>query len=88
MRRARRPLGWRQTRPDPAKVGPLLRQAGFRASEDDPIYVRASFDGGENPRRIHARYANGWTCLMHLSIDGSFSLSQSFRVQFSGRLPA
>jgi hypothetical protein len=81
----RRKSGWRQTQPDPATVGPLLRKAGFIGSESDPISVRASFDDEGRPRRVHARYAEGWTCCMHLALDGSYSLSQSVRMRVTGK---
>jgi len=87
--RPRRKAGWRQTAPDPATIGPLLRKAGFVGSEVDPISVRASFDDEGRPRRVHARYPEGWTCVMHLAIDGSYSLSQSIRMRVTGkRVPA
>lgn len=85
MARPRRKSGWRTTQPDPAVIGPMLRQAGFVGSEADPIAVRASFDDEERPRRIHARYADGWTCVMHLSLDRSYTLSQCLRMRVSAR---
>lgn len=85
MRQPRRRSGWRQTQPDPAKVGPLLRDAGFIGSEADPISVRASFDRDDRLRRVHARYAAGWTCVLHMTADGSYSLSQSLRLRATGR---
>ncbi|HEX8485712.1 hypothetical protein [Sphingomonas sp.] len=88
MARSHARRGWRSTQPDPALIGPMLRQAGFIGSDSDPTSVRASFDADGRPRRIHARYAEGWTCAMHLSIDGSYSLSQSIRMRVSGRVPA
>lgn len=84
MARARRRSGWRMTSPDPAKIGPILREAGFIGSEADPIAVRASFDDAGRPRRIHAQYADGWTCVMHMSLDGSHSLSQCLRMHVAG----
>lgn len=75
---------WRTTQPDPAIIGPLLRDAGFRGSDADPTSCRASFDADGRPRRLHARYAEGWTCTMHLSADGSYSLSQSIRTRVYG----
>jgi len=77
----RRTRGWRTVGQDPAKVGPLLREAGFRGSEADPVDVRASYDADGRPRRIHARYADGWSCVMHLAADRSYSLSQTYRTR-------
>lgn len=88
MRRTRRKRGWRVIQPDPAKIGPLLRDAGFVGSDADPIRVSASFDQDERPRRIHAYYDSGWSCVMHLSADGSYSLSQSIRMRTHGRVPS
>lgn len=77
--------GWRHTTPDPATIGPMLRKAGFVASDVDPVRVSASFDHDGRPRRIHARYPDGWTCLLNLSLDGSYTLSQSLRMRIVGR---
>lgn len=88
MRSPRRKRGWRTTAPDPVTIGPLLRQAGFVGSDADPVSVSASFDADDRPRRVHARYADGWTCTMHLARDGAFSLTQSIRMRVSGRMPA
>jgi hypothetical protein len=82
--RSLRRRGWRTTSPDPAGIGPMLRHAGFVGPDSDPTSVRVSFDADGRPRRVHARYADGWTCTMHLCADGSYSLSQSLRVRVSG----
>jgi hypothetical protein len=81
----RRKSGWRQTQPDPAVIGPRLREFGFIGSETNPISVRASFDAEGRPRRVHARYADGWTCTLHLSTDRSYSISQSLRMRVTGK---
>jgi hypothetical protein len=81
----RRKPAWRTITPDPAKVGPLLREAGFLGSEGDPVECRASFDGSDRPRRIHARYADGWRCTMTFRADGSYSLSQAITLRSDPR---
>jgi hypothetical protein len=65
----------------------MLRELGFVGTESDPTSVRASFDADGRPRRVHAHYADGWSCTLQLSIDGSFSLSQSVRMRVTGRMP-
>ncbi len=71
--------GWRQTNPEPAKIGPLLRECGFLGDDADPLEVTAHFDRQNRPRRIHATYPNGWKATLNLRVDGSFALSQSVR---------
>ncbi len=88
MKRRLARRGWRTIDAEPAKIGPMLRQAGFIGSERDPTSVRGSYDADGRPRRVHARYADGWTCTMHLAADGSYTLSQSLRMRVSGRAPA
>ncbi len=88
MARSPRRAGWRSKQEAPAVIGPMLRQAGFIGSDSDPTSVRASYDADGRPRRVHARYADGWTCTMHLSLDGGFSLTQSIRMRVTGRMPA
>ncbi len=85
MTRNARRSGCRTTRPDPAKVGPLLRQAGFRGSDDDPVRVRATYDDQGRPRRVHAHFADGWSCVLYLASDGAYTLRQSLRIRVSGR---
>ncbi len=85
MARPRRRSGWRTTQPDPAAIGPMLRDAGFVGSAADPVTVRASFDAQGRPRRIHARYPDGWTCVLHLSLDRSYSISQCLRLRVANR---
>ncbi len=82
--RTRRPAGRLTSRPDPATIGPLLREAGFVGSEADPVECRASFDADGTPRRVFARYPDGWTCTMVLS-RGSYSLTQSISVRVQTR---
>lgn len=82
-RRARRRSGF-TTSPDVAKIGPLLREAGFVGSEADPVACIATFDDGGNPRCVSARYEDGWSCRMRLRRDGSYSLTQSFRMVIGG----
>lgn len=84
MARARCKAGWRTTSPDPATIAPTLREFGFVGSKADPVEVRASFDDHGRPRRIHARYADGWTCTVHLSLDKTYSLSQCHRMRVAG----
>lgn len=87
MRQSRRRSGWRATQPDPADVAPLLREAGFIGSKADPISCQASFDVAGRPRRVHARYADGWSCTLHLAADGSHTLSQCLRIRIVDKAP-
>lgn len=66
---------------DPARVGPLLRDAGFVGSEVDPTKCHALFDAAGQPRRITAHYPDGWRCRMILRRDGPYSLSQSITLE-------
>ncbi len=77
--------GWRTTQPDPAAVGPMLREFGFIGCEVDPIRIRASWDDEGRPRRIHAHYAGGWTCTMNMAADGSYTMSQALRLRITTR---
>lgn len=79
-RRTRRASNRLTTRPDPATIGPLLREAGFVGSTADPVECRASFDQDGTPRRVFARYPDGWTCTMVLS-RGAYSLTQSISMR-------
>lgn len=85
MGKPRRKSGWRQTSPDPSVIGPRLREFGFIGSNADPISVRASFDIEGRPRRVHARYPDGWTCTLNLSTDRSYTISQSLRTRVTGK---
>jgi len=77
--RKRHNTKWRVISPDPAKVGPLLRECGFLAVETDPIEVSAHFDAADRPRRVHAKYEGGWRATLVLRADGSYSLSHTFK---------
>ena len=82
--------GWRTIDTDPALAAELLREAGFIGTDAAPVNVRASFDAGKRLRRVHARFPGGWTAVLHLSRDGSSTLSQSLRVRVVSepKLPA
>ncbi|QPT09863.1 hypothetical protein [Sphingomonas paucimobilis] len=82
-RQARRPR-WRTIRPDPAQIGPILRELGFVGAAADPCRVSASHDDTGRWRRIHAHYPDGWSCVVNLRADGSYSMSQSLRMQVRG----
>lgn len=84
MRRSCR-RGWRTTHPDPAVIGPLLRDYGFIGCETDPVRLSASWDDAGRPRRIHAHYAGGWSCTMNMAADGTYTLSQALRVRITSR---
>lgn len=82
MKPGRRKASRRQSRSirtveDPAKIGPLLRQAGFVGVESDPVTCSARFDHTGRPVSVRATYADGWSCTMRLHKDGSYSLSYS-----------
>lgn len=72
-----------RTTPDPAKIGPLLREAGFVGCDSDPISCVATFDAAGNPLSVSARYEGGWTCKMRLRKNRSYSLSQGVTVAFT-----
>lgn len=74
-----------KTKPDPAKVGPLLREAGFVGADGDPVSCVATFDAAGNPLRVSARYENGWRCEMRLRKDRTYSLTQSLTLSFERR---
>lgn len=67
-------------------MGQLLRDCGFLGVDADPMRVRASFDADGRPRRVHAHYAGGWSCVLTLYVDGTYALSQSLRIRITDRM--
>lgn len=84
-RRGTRRCSTIKTAPDPAKIGPLLREAGFAGSERDPISCVATFDPAGNPLRVSARYEDGWRCEMRLRKNRTYSLTQSLTIAFTSK---
>lgn len=82
-RRTRR--GWRKAEVDPARVAPLLREAGFIACDGDPIQVTAWYDRESRPRRVDAKYPGGIRATFHIGITGGGSLTQSIQIKVSTR---
>ncbi len=85
----RRATGRLHSMPDPAKFGPLLREAGFIGTKEDPIECRAWFDPDGTPRRVFARYPGGWTCTVTLRADGTVSsFTQGVSLRVTGKKAA
>lgn len=84
MARAQARRGRRTVKADLGKIGALLRDAGFVGTEIDPAGVTATRDAGGDVRRVHARYPGGWSCTLLRSRDGSYSLSQCWRIRVAG----
>jgi len=82
--RASTKRGWRRSEADPAKVGPILRMAGTIPSDGDPVDAWAHFDRQGRPRRIHARYADGWRATLSFRLDGTCSLSLALKLRIEG----
>ncbi len=72
---------------DPAKIGPLLREAGFGVVESDPETCVATFDPENNLLRISARYEGGWRCELRLRKNRTYSLTKSLTVRVEGIKP-
>lgn len=77
--------GRRTVQADLGPVGALLREAGFVGADTDPTGVTVSRDAGGEVRRVHARYAGGWSCTLLRSRDGSYSLSQCRRMRVTAQ---
>lgn len=81
--RSRGNSAWRKitfTSDDLSKVGELLRETSVIAGEGDPISAHGHYDTQGRPRRIHARYANGWRATLVMRLDGTYSISQAIKL--------
>lgn len=87
-RRQRKPSGLRKLSLVPENALPLLLEAGFRAAEGAPETAHGFMDRDGRPRRIVARWANGWRADLRFHVDGSYSLTQciAFRVKGPARV--
>ncbi|MDT7533745.1 hypothetical protein OVY48_09945 [Sphingobium sp. SA2] len=65
----------------PANAMALLSQAGVRASAGEPHSVVGYYDPAGEPRRVVARYADGWRADLRFHVDGTYSLTQSLRMR-------
>lgn len=65
----------------PANAMALLSQAGVRASAGEPHSVVGYYDPTGEPRRVVARYADGWRADLRFHVDGTYSLTQSLRMR-------
>lgn len=86
-RRGARRLTAIRTKPDPAAIGPMLRELGFAGADGDPISCCASFDAAGNPLRISAYYEGGWRCELRLRKNRSYSLTQSITMRVVSAKP-
>jgi len=66
---------------DIARAKTVLEEAGVRASTGDPETAFGYRDGAGRPRRIVARYPDGWRADLRFHVDGTFSLTQSLRLR-------
>lgn len=64
-----------------AKAKAVLDEAGVRASAGEPATAFGYADSAGRPRRIVARYADGWRADLRFHVDGTFSLTQSQRLR-------
>ena len=85
MSRRRQTRRLMKTEAEPAKVGKMLRDFGV-AHEDDPESVQAYWDAQGRPRRVHARWPDGWTATLFLHSDGGYSLSQNLKITVPAKL--
>lgn len=65
----------------PARAIPLLKEAGVVIPDGEPEIVYGYFDRQGGPRRIIARYPDGWRADLRIRVDGSFSLTQSIKIR-------
>lgn len=68
----------------PANAMPLLREAGVISQEHDADTVMAWLSPSGEPRRIIARFPDGWRADIRIHIDGSFTMTQSLKLQMAG----
>lgn len=68
----------------PADAMPLLREAGVISQEQDAETVMAWLSPSGQPRRIIARFPDGWRADLRIHVDGSFSMTQSLKIKVAG----
>lgn len=76
--------GWVRITPLPAEAAALFRDAGFAGYPADPERCHGFRDRQGRPRRLHAVYPNGWRATLVFHLDGSASLSQTWKVRLPG----
>ena len=77
----RKRRGLRKVQLVPARAIPLLREAGVVLPDGEPEIVYGYLDQSGAPRRVIARYPDGWRADLRIRIDGSFSLTQSLKIR-------
>jgi len=65
----------------PANAMPLLREAGVISQDRDADTVMAWLSPSGEPRRIVARFPDGWRADIRIRVDGSFSMTQSLKLK-------
>lgn len=65
----------------PANAMPLLREAGVISQDQDADTVMAWLSPSGEPRRIVARFPDGWRADLRIYVDGSFSMTQSLKLK-------
>lgn len=77
----RKKRGLRKVQLVPARAIPLLKEAGVVLPDGEPEIVYGYLDHQGGPRRIIARYPDGWRADLRIRVDGSFSLTQSLKIR-------
>lgn len=76
----------RSFKPDVQLLGPVLAEMFTIVEGQDVDDCDAWVDRNGKPRRLRARYANGWTVEVRLSGDGRVTSSQaSYTVRMTSR---
>lgn len=76
--------GWVRITLSPSEAAPLFRDKGFVGCPDAPERCHGSMDRQGRPRRMHAVYPNGWRATLVFHLDGSVSLSQTWKARIPG----
>lgn len=82
--RQRKRGGLRKVQLVPENALPLLREAGVLVPDGTPESVVGYLDRSGQPRRIIARFPDGWRADLRIRADGSFSLCQSLKLRVEG----
>jgi hypothetical protein len=83
--RSRAPRGkLRRVQLIPANAMPLLREAGVISRDHDADTVMAWLSPSGEPRRIIARFPDGWRADIRIRVDGSFTMTQSLKLRVEG----
>jgi hypothetical protein len=68
----------------PANAMPLLLEAGVISRDQDAETVMAWLTASGQPRRIIARFPDGWRADIRIRVDGSFTMTQSLKLRVEG----